>query len=79
MGWGSGGPHSLHCLPVGDQLIHSPFLLLPELIPTFAISQAFPRLRCTARCCCLAAAVWSWTAGRGSPLMRSPLLPMASP
>lgn len=42
-------------------------------------SPACPLRRCTASACCRAAAVWSWTAGRANPQMKSPSSPTASP
>lgn len=80
-GWSMGCKRT-DCVGAGwgerDQPRASP-CLSPPLWLQPASSLAFPRPRCTARCCSLAAAVWSWTAGRASPLMRSPLSPTASP
>lgn len=68
------------CVGEGWGELNRPLVKPPP--PPFALAQlasslAFPRPRCTARCCWLAVAAWSWTAGRAGPLRRSPSSPMA--
>lgn len=57
--------------------------ILKELIRTFPPQLVSflvcPLRRCTVSVCCLAAGVWSWTAGRENLQMKSPSSPTASP
>uniref|UniRef100_A0A671M3W0 Uncharacterized protein n=1 Tax=Sinocyclocheilus anshuiensis TaxID=1608454 RepID=A0A671M3W0_9TELE len=65
------------------KVIMTVFLTIMIFFPYFLYhlgsSRGTPLLRCTGRRCCLAVAVWSWTAGRAGRRRRNPSSHTASP